>query len=305
MATETAELMDARKEVDCLNEELAANPVTAMKRVAELMVGKSAVKKPHLYEKCEFNYNGELLVPVLVTGNDFECLMYLRDVKGSVHDKIVNNVFVFMGDMVHDTKLSESLQHAEMTEHRSLTQNIPLSPPSIESKLELFQRLFLFGSFYLQKFPRKMASFFDYLLYLIEQADMLTVAGLVHLDHLIQQDFAANPQWNWAQHRAESVKSQNRIILKDEYKISTYKNSAKMVKGTTYIPKSLGKQVMKSKKSATVTHDSVRNEICRNWNKGKCKFSDCWRHHICNVDNCGGDHKAVNCSKHLSTSAGN
>ena len=135
-----------------------------------------------------------------------------------------------MGALVHNSRLSDSLQHAEMTDQGYLPQNVSPLPPNIKSKLELFQHLFLFGSLYLQNFPEKMASFFDYLLYLIEQADMLTVAGLVCLNHLMHQDFTANPDWNWAQHRAESIKSQNRIILKDEYKILTYLPTAKNLK---------------------------------------------------------------------------
>ena len=252
MAAEITKLMDAGKEVECLNEDLAANPVTVMKSVMELIAEESVAKKPWLEEKHEFNYNGELLVPVNEYNNNFEGLTYLYDVKGSVRDKIANSTFVLMGDMVHDTDLSENLQRVERTNQGHLLQNVLPPPPNIKSKLELFQQLFLFGSFYLQKFPHKMASFFDYLLYLMKQADMLTVAGLVHMDHLMHHDFAANPDWNWAQHRAMSSKTQNRVILKDEYKISTYKPSIKIQKESAPSHKMSAKQ-SKGKKSATVS----------------------------------------------------
>ena len=60
-------------------------------------------------------------------------------------------------------------------------QNIP--PINIKSKMELFNKFFFFGSFYLQRYPEKTVSFFDYLMYLMEQAEVLNLLNLVMLDH--------------------------------------------------------------------------------------------------------------------------
>ena len=91
--------------------------------------------------------------------------------------KRIINMFVSTGDILYDTAAVQNLKAAEQAEMYSseyLVQNM-LPPTNIKSKLQLFNRLFFFGSFYLQKHPEKTVSFFDYLMYLIEQAEVLKV----------------------------------------------------------------------------------------------------------------------------------
>ena len=140
---------------------------------------------------CE--YLGETPIKMLMDG-----LSYARDVKPNMREKIIN-MFVSMGDILYDTAASNNLRAAEQAEMYSpkyLAQNVPPST-NIKSKLELFNRLFFFASYYLQKYPEKMVSFFDYLMYLMEQAEVLDVSDLVMLDHRMRQDFACHPDWNW------------------------------------------------------------------------------------------------------------
>lgn len=92
-----------------------------------------------------------------------------------MHEKIISE-FLSLGSILDDTSLSKSLMYAEQIEQTSsdyLSQNAPPPPTNIKSKLKLFNKLFLFGSYYLQKYLKKVVSFFDYLMYLIEQADYM------------------------------------------------------------------------------------------------------------------------------------
>ena len=102
---------------------------------------------------CE--YMGETPVKMLMEG-----LSYARDVKPNMREKIIN-MFVSMGDILYDTAASNNLRAAEQAEMYSpeyLAQNV--SPPTnIKSKLELFNRLFFFASYYLQR-PGENGQFF-------------------------------------------------------------------------------------------------------------------------------------------------
>ena len=114
--------------------------------------------------------------------------------------------FMSMGDILYDTAAVRNLSAAEELDMRSqeyLCHNVPL-PTNIRSKLELFKCLFYFACFYLQQYPTKVVSFFDYLLYLMEQATFLSVPELVDLDHKMRMDFYVHPEWNWSQHRNET-----------------------------------------------------------------------------------------------------
>ena len=53
----------------------------------------------------------------------------------------------------------------------------------------MFKCLFYFACFYLEQYPTKVVSFFDYMLYLMEQATILSVPELVDLDHKMRMDF--------------------------------------------------------------------------------------------------------------------
>ena len=99
---------------------------------------------------CEFL--GETPIKMLMEG-----LSYGHDIKPNMREKIINT-FVSMGDILYDTAAVQNLKAAEQAEMYSseyLTQNVP-PQTNIKSKLELFNRLFFFGSFYLQKYPEKL-----------------------------------------------------------------------------------------------------------------------------------------------------
>ena len=170
--------------------ELSSDPGYLIK-TAERMIGTNKRKATELSEapppKHEFSMLGEILNALLVIGNDYEGVTYMCDVKPNMREKIVSE-FISLGGILDNTGLSKSLMFAEQIEQNSLDyllQNTPPPPTNIKSKLELFKKLFLFGSHYLQKFPKKVVSFFDYMMYLMELADVLSVSDLVTLDHRI------------------------------------------------------------------------------------------------------------------------
>ena len=200
-------------EEDCLHaEEDKQHALTAL--VVDDYINKPKQDTAPPPPKREFSINcectGETPVKMLMEG-----LSYAHDVKPNMREKIIN-MFVSMGDILYDTAASNNLRAAEQAEMYSseyLAQNVP-PPTNIKSKLELFNRLFFFASYYLQKYPEKMVSFFDYLMYLMEQADVLDVPDLVMLDHRMRQDFAYHPDWNWGQHRPESLCTIDRVTNK-------------------------------------------------------------------------------------------
>ena len=108
--------------------------------------------------------------------------------------------------------------------------NVPKSeeplPDDIVSKLQVFNRLFLFGHYYLQKYPEKMLGYLDYLMFLMEYFTKLNVKGLVMLDHLMREDFATNSDWNWSQHQSESHFTIQRVISEKQFQ-TTYNPEAK------------------------------------------------------------------------------
>ena len=48
----------------------------------------------------------------------------------------------------------------------------------------------------------------------MEQAEYLSVADLVTLDHRMRQDFACNLEWNWAEHHVENHHTIDRVLNK-------------------------------------------------------------------------------------------
>ena len=110
------------------------------------------------------------------------------------------------------------------------TMNVPRSeeplPDDIVSKLQVFNRLFMLGHYYLQKYPEKILGFLDYLMFLMEYSTRLNVRGMVLLDHLMREDFATNPEWNWSQHRSESHFTIQRVMSEKQFQ-SNYNTEAK------------------------------------------------------------------------------
>ena len=46
--------------------------------------------------------------------------------------------------------------------------------------------------------PTQGGEFFNYMLYLMEQAPAMSMSELVELDHKMCMDYACYPAWNWA-----------------------------------------------------------------------------------------------------------
>ena len=139
-------------------------------------------------QKSEFTFNGAYIRDVEYSGQDVEGITYARDIKQNIRDRISESDFVALNSMSQDTRNSTNLQNTERVEMhngRYLSMNVPV-PHSIHSYLEVFHHLFLFGFYYLQVYPNKTCSFFDYLLFLMEMTKSLTVQGIVTLDHRMQ-----------------------------------------------------------------------------------------------------------------------
>ena len=159
-------------------------------------LGTSPPPKREFSKLCQLINTPEGCLP-----NDMEGVHFLHDVKPNMREKILYE-FISMGDMLYDTAAVKNLSKKEELDMRSeeyLRHNVP-PPTNIKSKLELFKRIFYFASFYLQQYPTKVVSFFDYMLYLMEQATILSVPELVDLDHKMRIDFYVHPEWNWSQH---------------------------------------------------------------------------------------------------------
>ena len=270
--------------------------------------------------KCEFSKLCQLITnPKGFGPNDMEGVRFLHDVKPNMCDKIIVK-FVSMGDILYDTVAVKNLSSAEeldMHFQEYLRHNF-LPPTNIKSKLELLKYLFYFASFYLQKHPPKVISFFDYLLYLVEQVTLLSVPELVDLDHKMRMDFYVHPEWNWSQHRPETRCMIDRVMT--QVTVAALKGASSHPQQSTFGKSSFNKNqasfmATKSKSGGTITSGQVtkkgpqkqkvtkhmvKNEICVSWNSGKCAIpppKKCWRCHVCLNLNCNGDHMVINCPK--------
>ena len=267
--------------------------------------------------KRKFDIHGKLLVPVESTGNNMVGIHYLRDVKPNMREKIIHQ-FVSMGDILYDMALTHNLKVVEALDMRIpeyLAHNVP-PPTNVKSYLELFNRLFYFGSFYLQKYPDKVVSFFDYLMFLMEHAKVMSVPELVELDHRMRIDFSCYPEWNWAQHRDENRRTIDWIVNK--IRIATIKNppvqvvaqgtfrSLQKVNPRPGPPASYTRGPVKAQSpgkvnkrgKGKVTREMVQDEVCVGWNGGNCTIKppkECWRRHICINPACQGNHRVVDC----------
>ena len=71
------------------------------------------------------------------------------------------------------------------------------------TKLEFFDLLYSFASYYLQVYPDKLLGFLDYCIYLTACSRDLTVKGMILLDKEFRSWFMANTHSNWGQDNYE------------------------------------------------------------------------------------------------------
>ena len=122
----------------------------------------------------------------------------------------------------------------------------------------------------------------------MEQAEVLDVPDLVMLDHRMRQDFVCHPEWNWGQHRPESLRTIDRVTNK--IKIAATKAAVarahqpfaghggyggrggrgqghnhgnnQAIQGGRVNKKCTGKP--------KITEEMVKDQPCLSWNTGKC-----------------------------------
>ena len=49
--------------------------------------------------------------------------------------------------------------------------------------------------------------------------------------------------------------------------------------------------------SGSIPSPTITRQVCLNWNRGKCRFPNCRRAHVCATQGCGGDHRYSDCPK--------
>ena len=130
-----------------------------------LITGQEDDQQPEVKRRkveSEFNLNGSLVTCAEYKGMSFDGLTYHNAVKNIMRQKI-------MRDEVFDLeKIYAVSEHAE--EYRQSVFDLQSSntPAKLTIKTipEFFEALYLFGIFYLQKYPEKTASFLEYALYI-------------------------------------------------------------------------------------------------------------------------------------------
>ena len=136
----------------------------------------------------DFNYEGKLLQPISYQGNDVKGICHALTVRPEIRDKIIKAEFMPLEKLGSDDLIQQALRQVEMSDPGYASRNVPPEVPKapIRSKFKIFWCLFLFGSYYLQYYPGKTVSFFDYLLFLMSQVNVLNLEGM-------------QPKWNWNQ----------------------------------------------------------------------------------------------------------
>ena len=74
------------------------------------------------------------------------------------------------------------------------------------TKAELFKTLFYFFSVYVQVYPKKAASLFNYLVIVHQQTSVLSVPILISLESEMRAKFLANPDWAWTTNHNQITK---------------------------------------------------------------------------------------------------
>ena len=256
--------------------------------------------------KHEFKMSGEKITPIACPKFNCQGIIYCRDIKAAVREAIGRNEFISLSKLLHDNAGGTNVQETDMRSDSYMTRNVPAAPESIRSIVELICRLMLFGSYYLQVYPEKTVSFLDYILYLMDYSESLNINGLVALDHVMRQDFAANPDLNWSEHRNENHSALTRITIKERYKKSYnpfgqknkgYPSSSAGSSSSTNNKRKGGggSDQSKSSNKKHKSMDEMKKEICKNFNAGKCKWGrNCYRQHVCST--CKQNHKSSDCS---------
>ena len=228
-----------QQEAEQAREELSKDPSANLSRITDILelqkkqaAAAAAPPPPPPPPKSEFSNTGELILSVPCNGFTIDGLRFGRQVPRVIRDKIISNQHLSLEKLVTDPIIYAEKLAARKDKEKKLelgrpgysTMNMPKSeeplPDDIATKLQIFNRLFLFGHYYLQKFPEKMLGFFDYLMFLMEMSGKLNVRGLVVLDHLMREDFAAHPEWNWTQNRSESQFITTRVLSEPSYLLS-------------------------------------------------------------------------------------
>ena len=170
----------------------------------------------------DFNYKGKLLQPINFHGNDIEGVHHALMVHPEMRDKIIKAEFIPLEKLGSDDLLQQAMRQAEMTDQGYAIWNVPAKVPKtpVKSKFEIFHHLFLFGSYYLLYYPGKTVSFFDYLLFLMSQVNVLNLDGMLALDAGMQFEYAMQPDWNWNQQRIQLLTVVNQVLHNRKYSIN-------------------------------------------------------------------------------------
>ena len=290
--------------LDTALEKLASSQEQLASSIEGMASKKKDTEEPA--NKCEFAFSGAKIITVQYEQMLCDGIQYCMDIKPSVRDSIGRDEFVSLGKLLHDTAEGVNL-YVDMKSANYMTRNVPPPPDDIRSLVELLQRLFLFGSYYLQLYPQKTVSFLDYMLFLIDYSDTLTVEGLSTVDHYMRQQFATHPEWSWSQYRDGAKCALDRVIHKDKFKRSKPQYFAQNFQqsGSKFKSNPTQSQNNKRKGGPTKggskpkkqkTKEEMSNEVCLRFNSaGGCKWkNDCYRRHVC--INCHGSHKNSACS---------
>ena len=150
---------------------------------------------------------------------------------------------------------------------------------TIKTIPEFFKALYLFGIFYLQKYPEKTASFLEYALYMQCMMTTLSLLGLTRLDNQFRAQFVTHPDWSWAcdkfifQQILEEVKSKAENL--------SFCNFHMQLASKAHQPQSNSNSVAGGSTQSRSRNESLRKRLrktcCKYWNNGNCsRGSNCY-----------------------------
>ena len=270
-----------------------------MKLQAKAATARAATKKPEpstsapppkhfqMDEPSEFHLNGQHVTPAKFTGFNFTGLIHQIKVDKRFREKIACDEFFDLSRLYRPEESSE--QCIGMNEEGYLSFNVQ-KPAQPKTKYDIFKLLCLFGQFYLQIYPDKVAGFLEYLYYLFDNTADMMPQGLLKLDTAICRQYVSYPEWNWEQSRYEinhllpMFKADKSNLLVTQSRNSKFQNT---------------KFNQKSKQSTSrplPIRSDQKKARCRNYNYRNCQFgTQCFREHVCY--DCGAtNHKAPTCT---------
>ena len=207
------------------------------------------VTKKAKVEPCEFNSDG-----FLVKAAKYSC-MKLAGMTYHAKADIIHNQMFDIKKMQDESYFADKYKDVDPKAAKSTT----ISKPG------LFKCLFLFGIFYVQKYPEKVSGFFEHLIIYQCLSTFLTAVGLEKLEQNCRAQYLMHSEWSWTQDHHKITKLLHEIYFNPQFsKTNLYQNNSPFTKPKFRKFSQFSKPKAKPKFHTSVGDSGSGKEKCHN-----------------------------------------